>query len=162
VCGFQPAGERIGFLLRLSYLCIQLPCRFFQNEPWIPVNSRCGFSPPDAIRRATPGVERTIQGWPEKNSGEPEFVFNGWFGGVDTPMKLGCGILIGLLAAMIVQMGCGGASASSSSGGSGGPGGGGGTGGSGGNSSGETSVSEVQPRVHCRRRKSPLQTISFP
>ena len=50
-------------------------------------------------------------------------------------MSLGCGILIGLLAAMIMQMGCGGGSAS----GSGGTGGGG-TGGSGGNSSGGTSL----------------------
>jgi hypothetical protein len=47
-------------------------------------------------------------------------------------MRPGCGILIGLLAAMIMQMGCGGGRASSS--------GGGGTGGSRGNSSGGTSL----------------------
>jgi hypothetical protein len=45
-------------------------------------------------------------------------------------VRLGCGILIGLLAAMIMQIGCGGRSANSS----------GGTGGSGGNSSGGTSL----------------------
>jgi hypothetical protein len=57
-----------------GFLCIQLPCRFFQIETWIQLIVRCGFSPPDAIRRATPRVERTIQRWPEKNSVEPEFI----------------------------------------------------------------------------------------
>jgi hypothetical protein len=83
------AGERIDFLLRLSYLYIQLPCRFFQIETWSQMIEAAASQLPTRLAEQLQGVERTMQRWPEKNSAEPEVILNGLFSGVDTPRRLG-------------------------------------------------------------------------